>query len=333
MKVLKILALVLVFVVLVVAGLGLQVMQGVERSVLRPQFYFDIFKEYDLLALPLKALGQAFAGAPEEGMPEQVRQVLEKGIAQALSPAWVEEQVRLVVTGSLDFVKGVREDLDLVIDLKEPKNVFADAVAAELKGLPPAEQLRVVPPEVIQSLSQRISRQELAKTGVPLEVFRDLAQEFLEEANIPDRVDLAAQMKLSAEAQQNLARARLIRKYALVVPWVALLALGGVCLLLAGPGGGLKWVGSSMAAGGALVLAGLWTGGRYIDEALAKGTKVPEQMAAALGADVLGIAVGVKEKIFALVRGVSLAYTAVGIALIVAGVLVSRRPRARKDRV
>ncbi len=185
---------------------------GIDRTILEESFYKDSLDRAEISPLLVDAFSQVIKDAPEEG-----REVIEISLSKALEEEWVRDNFLLIVGDLLPFLKGEKESLTAVINLKERKEIF----------------------------------QRKMEEGLPEDV--ELKEEVLEE--LPDEIALSEIIEendFSKEIESGVILFRQAYNYFNIASLVFLGLLITLFIALAGALGSLKWIGGGMFLTGAL---------------------------------------------------------------------------------
>jgi len=223
--------LVLVFLLLTLAGVGVQLGVGFQRTVGNPDFYLAVFREQGLYLVPGRLMGRMLQeeGLADEGPMSLVVEAME----ETLSPEWVEGEITRMIYDVHDFLLGRDQQLDLMLDLRERKAVLAQLIKDKIMQLEPEAQMALLPEDFLASLEGRYSGEELSR-GLPEHLVDDIIAAFLQELGLPDEVDLAAFVNLEGPLSQARGLIQPYTSLGPVVPLLVLLGLFGACFLLGG---------------------------------------------------------------------------------------------------
>jgi len=327
MRVLGVVLLIVAFLLLTLAGVGVQLGVGFQRTVGNPDFYLTAFREQGLYSAPGRLIGRMLE---EEGLADEgPMSLVVESIEETLSPEWVEGEMTRLIYHLYDYLRGEEQQLEMVLDLRERKSFLAQLLKDKIMQLEPEAQLALLPEDFLSSLEGRYSSEELSR-GLPERLVDDIIAVFLQELALPDEVDMAEFVNL--EEPLNQARS-LIQSYTslgLVVPALVVLGLLGACFLLGGLAGGLRWVGASMVLSVVLTLAALYVAGDFVATAALEGAPPDPKFVEILGTEPKDLVGLTWDRIAASVRSVSIPYGGAGLLMLAVSFLFRRPRRAER---
>lgn len=258
MKILKTLALVVLFIIFVVAGGIFLLGKGIEATLLQTSFYEKIVREAEVAPVLTDAILEGIedqAGSEFEQLPaenrEEMQRILEDSFSRALTEEWAEETLLMVIDDVLSYVKGEQDELTAVIDLSERKAIIQENIQAETQAEVEAEVERQIQQREIPAGMEDRARSQLEAEISPR---IDTAVSGMMN-NIPDAISLAQLLEAKGNSQEIKAAVNRFQQtygYFDVISYAVLIVLAGLMLVLAGFFGGLKWVGTGMIVTGLL---------------------------------------------------------------------------------
>lgn len=268
-----------------------------EKTLFNPGYYRAVLDE-----LALHDRVQAYylesVFKKEGDGPLEESSFLRQAINKAVSLEWLKEQTDRMVEQIMAFVKGEQHGLHITVDLGERLEVFEQ----ELVGL----------------LSPKLAQLELTEA--------DVAQ-FIAGFGLPGRLTLLeidGPGQLGPGAEEALAQIRQARVYFRVVPYIVLGLLVLLCLLWAGPAGGLKWAGAGLLAGGLTSLL-LFAALRGAAIAFLARELAGYGLSGGFFAGGAGVAAAAFNRALPAAAAVCLVYAAAGAALLLAGFADGRK--------
>ena len=206
---------------------------GLEKTLFSANFYRALTAELELPALAHSYLLKRLLARDDADLPPQ--SVISRAVAAAASPEWLGQQFDSVTDDLAALLRGERDDLVLVVDLRGRKDIFKRELLGGLSG-------------------DRLEELELNGSFVDA---------FIEQAALPDELLLADFNPvdgLGPGAAPALRRVRQGGGYFRVAPYLVLGALLLLCCCWSGRGKGLRLFGGAMFAGGLAGLLGLYGG-------------------------------------------------------------------------
>ncbi|MDZ7611734.1 MAG: hypothetical protein U5L10_03140 [Candidatus Moranbacteria bacterium] len=303
MKALKILLLVLLFSFFAVAGSVFILAKSLDKTVLEKDFYEDIMQETNIVELLTRQVYSAIESRSGSASPEQMQKakIIQDAVRRAITEEWAEKNLLIAIEDFLAYLKGEQEELTAVISLEGRKTIIKENIREELKN-----QMN----NQADSGAISPSARSQAQGQVDRELDKMLNQ-------IPDKIALADLINQSPESEQikdNISQFQNVYSYFNAVSYTTLIILALLMFIPAGIAGGLKWTGSGMLLSGAIASI----------VSLALSLMLPiiiSNSAQAVNASAVEIFTKpLAGKIYLL----SLVYAAIGIILIIAGVVCKK---------
>ncbi len=311
MKVLKIFALSLISLMLVFTGWIYMAGIAVERTVLSSAFYHDLMDNTDvssnlhemlqetmLEGLKMEQVEQEMqedlpdGKIPEEVMPEGFIELIFGALGDAYHAEWLEEQMLVVIDDALALIKGKQDSLTAIINMREGKERFKEALAISIEEFPMDDST----PKMTDSM----------------------VEEIVADMELPDEFVLADLLNNSEELDEKINKAQLYRGYFQVVPYILFAVFLLLSIILAKLPGGLKWFGAVALFSGItffIVLKGAKSFlNSNISAILEDGPPIEPE-----------VILSATELIFTRITAIPLLFAAFGLALLAGGVIMGKR--------
>jgi len=267
MKALKVMALTVILVLMVVSFTALQLGVDVRLTLLSPDFLVKSLAGVGVFEL-IPDLVMEYIGEFFRSMPPDIGEHARAAWYESVTPAWLAEQFRAILSDALLFASGQQPALSVTVDTGELRDKFLTAFSSRA-----------------DPYSARMMTQALS--GIPDVVSAENPE--LAEL-IPDAVPPVVVKAL-----------RLIRLAPLAAAGaVCLLALA--CLALAKGAGAARWVGTAAILSGLVTVAGVLVAQHFLAPALLAGLSLGDVPPFLAGVDPQAIGLGLAERVLAVVR-------------------------------
>ena len=244
-------------VLLVLFSLAYCVGVAVYTTVLSPSYYTGLFEEADFAQSLHRDMAEAFALLLSEQIEQDAEDLLPNGtdispgtgkhiesfanaVSRTYSPQWLETQMRAVLDDFTAFVDGRQATLTAVIPLGQSREALKQNFEQELRSL---------------------STQELAEIGVKPQDIGSVASAFVDALPIPDEIRLQDVFDVHVHGHWSYVASgvQAFKSALMFVPYIVFGLFLLLFILLGKVPGGLIWFGSGLAASGlffgAMVLA------------------------------------------------------------------------------
>ncbi len=299
--------LIVIFIAVLIAGWASLFGLSVENTIFEQQFYDTVIEETEIYSpvreAVLSQMGIEYDKAEEEGAQGSAVNI---ALQEAFDENWIKQQMSNVAAEYVLFLKGEQEELTLTVDLQDRQEIFKDKLTVELDKQAP-EELE------------------------DMELTEELVIEYLEEMEFPDSLvvtQIDDPEELEEEAVMGMSFIRNYRSYALAFYYIVLALLIILAFYLAGFGRGAKWVGASLLASGITYL-----GGAMLVISSRKGSLKDSSFVESLPEhgeihflleDLAPLLPEVLDYAQSLIINYSLIYAAIGLVLLIAGLVVTR---------
>lgn len=332
MKVLKVIAQILLFIVLFLFSVGYFATTFVERTVLSNSYYRRLLVDKNVVADIHKNLDdiladimmddmldetdrEDFTPATEDTSPysdetdmEEVKKyinLLSNAVLHALDAEWIEDTALMVIDELLSYAKSPDEKPDIVVDLTERKELLKEYLAEEFRSLSPEEleDMEINPDEI-----------------------DEYAENFVAEMDLPDKLDLNEMIDDSdvfERIEPILSRIRIIRIISFIVPYV-FFALVFLCFFfLTSLTGAFKRFGWGILVPGTLVAIAIITARAVVLRILSiESDSIPVDF------EIIRTAVGFTANRIILVPAI---FALLGLAFIIGGTIAGRIKKNKSE--
>ena len=311
MRALRITALLIIFLVFSLAGVGFLLGKGIEKSFLSPSFYPGVIQEVELssiLANGLTEKAKERTSYDQRLSADQI-QSIENGFQQAVSRAfteeWAEGVALNVIKDGLAYVKGEQESLTAVIDLGERKDIIRQQLKEQVNSS--FQEKSGISPQV----ESRIRSQRVAAANKMLE-------------RVPDKVELAellAQHPYSKKIKEGISKFQRVYNFFHTYSYPIMIILGILILVLGGIISGWKWLGSGMLVSGGISFALLFGVAKFLSPLI-------NNLGAGLPTEQLRILV---DPFFGKMYTLSFYYFLAGLILLLAGIFIEKSRKKKEE--
>ncbi len=302
--------LVILVIVSTISCLCVQLLIGVQTTLLNPKYYSSLMQKHDMYDLPQNYVLLSIKNSSNDLLSEPVCNALSPTINTAFSTDWAEYQGDKLINNTIEYLKGNQNDLQLEIPLKDRKVI--------LKG------------EIVNYLDAKYSPQDLA--SFKIDSTEHIADLIVSSINLPDSINMAEVLKIDENSDSQIVQD--FRSYYKVTSFSSYILLFASIFLLffLGRGGlGLKWAGYSILMAGFITTLFTSASLVFIDDVILTNITKQNDLLMSIGTNPLIIVTIIKNTVMSTLNKIALISCMVGIVSILGSKLWRRQSKKLID--